>query len=199
MSMPSCCNRMRQAKTRITMLITALHSGQLPPSSATRRAQFSTGHQGKAFHRCQQTYFTTPDWCVCTSWRSWHRRCGRRAGSSRCQLLGVVVVGTVGVLAGQFSSLLYSPPSLTETTCLLLTYVLNLGVNAVDHTVPSNNSGLTVNAYVCSWVLLQCVIFQSVIFQSCKFQSCKFSYPACRYTNRYFDWLIWLRKSFGTP
>ena len=28
------------AKTRITMLITALHSGQLPPSSATRRAQF---------------------------------------------------------------------------------------------------------------------------------------------------------------
>jgi len=41
MSMPSCCNRMRYAKTRITMLITALHSGQLPPSSATRRAQFS--------------------------------------------------------------------------------------------------------------------------------------------------------------
>ena len=32
---------MRYAKTRITMLITALHSGQLPPSSATRRAQFS--------------------------------------------------------------------------------------------------------------------------------------------------------------
>ena len=29
------------AKSRITMLITALHSGQLPPSSATRRAQFS--------------------------------------------------------------------------------------------------------------------------------------------------------------
>jgi len=41
MSMPSCCNRMRYAKTRITMLITALHGGQLPPSSATRRAQFS--------------------------------------------------------------------------------------------------------------------------------------------------------------
>ena len=37
----SCCNRMRYAKTRITMLITALHSGQLPPSSPTRRAQFS--------------------------------------------------------------------------------------------------------------------------------------------------------------
>ena len=35
------CNLMRYAKTRITMLITALHSGQLPPSSATRRAQFS--------------------------------------------------------------------------------------------------------------------------------------------------------------
>jgi len=31
----------RYVKTRITMLITALHSGQLPPSSATRRAQFS--------------------------------------------------------------------------------------------------------------------------------------------------------------
>ena len=33
--------------------------------------------------------------------------------------------------------------SLTETTCLLLTYVLSLGVNAVDHTVapiPSNNT-----------------------------------------------------------
>jgi len=41
-------------------------------------------------------------------------------------------------------------PSLTETTCLLLTYVLNLGVNAVDHTVPSNNTGLTLNAYVFS-------------------------------------------------
>ena len=48
------------------------------------------------------------------------------------------------------SSMLYSPPSLTETTCLLLTYVLNLGVNAVDHSVPSNNTGLTLNAYVCS-------------------------------------------------
>jgi len=52
----------------------------------------SAGHQGKAFDR----YFTTP--CVCSSWRSWHRRCGRRACSSRCQLL-VVVVGTVGLLA----------------------------------------------------------------------------------------------------
>ena len=41
MSMLSCCSRMRYAKTRITMLITALHSGQLPASSATRRAQFS--------------------------------------------------------------------------------------------------------------------------------------------------------------
>jgi len=33
--------------------------------------------------------------------------------------------------------------SLTETTFLLLTYVLSLGVNAVDHTVapiPSNNT-----------------------------------------------------------
>ena len=29
------------AKTRITILITALHSGQLPSSSATRRPQFS--------------------------------------------------------------------------------------------------------------------------------------------------------------
>jgi len=35
------CNHKPYAKTRITMLITALHSGQLPPSSATRRAQFS--------------------------------------------------------------------------------------------------------------------------------------------------------------
>jgi len=32
---------MRYAKTRIIMLITALHGGQLSPSSATRRAQFS--------------------------------------------------------------------------------------------------------------------------------------------------------------
>jgi len=30
---------------------------------------------------------------------------------------------------------LYSLLSLTETTCLLLTYVLSLGVNAVDHIV----------------------------------------------------------------
>ena len=37
----------------------------------------------------------------------------------------------------------YSPPSLTETTCLLLTYVLTPCVNAVDHIVapsPSNNT-----------------------------------------------------------
>ena len=41
------------------------------------------------------------------------------------------------------SPLLYSPPSLTETTCLLLTYVLTLCVNDVDHIVapsPSNNA-----------------------------------------------------------
>ena len=35
------CNLMRYMKTRITMLNTYLHSGQLPPSSATRGAQFS--------------------------------------------------------------------------------------------------------------------------------------------------------------
>ena len=35
------CNLRPYAKTRITMLITALHGGQLTPSSATRRAQFS--------------------------------------------------------------------------------------------------------------------------------------------------------------
>jgi len=42
---------------------------------------------------------------------------------------------------------------LTETTCLLPTYVLSLGVNAVDHTVapiPSNHTRITLNAYVCS-------------------------------------------------
>ena len=54
------------------------------------------------------------------------------------------------ITAVSVSSLPYSPPSLTETTCLLLTYVLNLGVNTVDHTVPSNNTCLTLNAYVCS-------------------------------------------------
>ena len=138
------------------MLITALHSGQLPPSSATRRAQFSQNlvcPQGTKAKPSIGANRHTSQHCngVCSSWRSWHRRCGRRAGSSRCQLLVVVVVvGTVDVLAGQFSSLPYSRPSLTETTCLLLTYVLNLGVNTVDHTVPSNNTGLTLNAYVCS-------------------------------------------------
>ena len=43
----------------------------------------------------------------------------------------------------------YSPPSLTETTCLLLTYVLTLCVNAVDYIVapsPSNNAGINLNA-----------------------------------------------------
>ena len=38
-------------------------------------------------------------------------------------------------------------------SCLLLTYVLSLGVNAVDHTVapiPSNDTRITLNAYVCS-------------------------------------------------
>ena len=47
------------------------------------------------------------------------------------------------------SSLLYSLPSLTETTCLLLTYVLTLCVNAVDDIVaasPSNNTRITFNA-----------------------------------------------------
>jgi len=90
------------------MLITALHIGQLVTTLvryATRtvlaESCVSAGHQGKAFDRCQHTYmyFTTSCYCVCSSWRSWYRRCGRRAGSSRCQLL-VVVVGTVGVLAG---------------------------------------------------------------------------------------------------
>ena len=38
-------------------------------------------------------------------------------------------------------------------SCLLLTYVLSLGVNAVDETVapvPLNNTRVTLNAYVCS-------------------------------------------------
>ena len=30
------------------------------------------------------------------------------------------------------------------------TYVLSLGINAVDHTIPSNNTRITLNAYVCS-------------------------------------------------
>jgi len=120
MSMPSCCNRMRYAKTRITMLITALHSGQLSPSSATRRAQFSQNLACPVAQR--QSLPSVPT-----------------------DILRNTVITAVSV-----SSLLYSPPSLTETTCLLLTYVLNLGVNAVDHTVLSNNTGLTLNAYVCS-------------------------------------------------
>ena len=61
-------SRLPYAKTRITMLITALHIGQLPPSSATRRAQFSqnlacpqgTKAKPSIGANKHQTYFTTP-------------------------------------------------------------------------------------------------------------------------------------------
>ena len=47
-------------------------------------------------------------------------------------------------------------------SCLLLTY--GLGVNAVDHTVapiPSNNTRITLNAYVCSPTLSPAPSFSS--------------------------------------
>ena len=63
---------------------------------------------------------------------------------------------------------------------------LDVGVNAVDHTVPSNNTGLTLNAFVwsCSTPSFSSPSFpspanstpatSSVIFQSCKFPTCDF-------------------------
>ena len=112
----------------------------------------STGHQGKAFHRCQQTY--------------------------------QYVVGSTTVVTNT------QPCWANATFCYPVS--LDLGVNAVDHTVPSNNTGVTLNAYVwsCSTPSFSSPSFSSpatstpatssVIFQSCKFQSCKFSYPISR-------------------
>ena len=79
------------------------------------------------------------------------------------------------------------------------TYVLSLVINAVDHTIPSNNTRITLNAYVCSSSTPSfsgasfsssslsspanyspansTPATSSVIFQSCNFQSCKFRYP----------------------
>ena len=73
----------------------------------------------------------------------------------------------VGVLAdGQFLSLPYSPPSLTETTCLLLTYVLNLGVDAVDHSF--------LKQY---WFNFKCIrLF--LFYSSASFSSPSFSSPS---------------------
>jgi len=88
-------------------------------------------------------------------------------------------------------SLLYSPPSLTKITCLLLTYVLTLCVNAVDHIVapsPSNNTRITLNAakmciWICAWnnyvsytlVCVQFIVCSMYVF-SCSTPS--FSSPA---------------------
>ena len=76
-----------------------------------------------------------------TRWQQSASTARRRRELSACWL-GSSTFRTV-------SSLLYSPPSLTETTCLLLTYVLTLRVNAVDHIVapsPSNNTRINLNA-----------------------------------------------------
>ena len=92
------CNLMPYAKMRITMLIPALHNGHLPPSSATRRSQFS---QNLA---CPQGTNAKP-LIGANEHTSQHGNgvfaaaSAPGTGSSRCQLL-VVVVGTVGVLAG---------------------------------------------------------------------------------------------------
>jgi len=141
------------------MLITALHSGQLPPSSTTRRAQFS---QNLA---CPQGTKAKPS-IGANRHTSQHRNGVSAAAGAPGTDAAADALAAVGVNCSASSSsselsacwlgsfhrcsTVYSPPSLTETTCLLLTYVLNLGVNAVDHTVPSNNTGLTLNAYVCS-------------------------------------------------
>ena len=47
-------------------------------------------------------------------------------------------------------------------SCLLLTYVLSLGVNAVAP-IPSNNTRVTLNAYVCSLRLSTVVQFLRVV------------------------------------
>ena len=153
------CNLRPYAKTRITMLITALHSGQLPPSSATRRAQFS---QNLA---CPQGTKAKPS-IGANKHTSQHRNGvsaaagapGTDAAADALAAVGVNCSSSSSELSACWlgsstfrtvSSLLYSPPSLTETTCLLLTYVLTLCVNAVDHIVapsPSNNTRITLNA-----------------------------------------------------
>jgi len=143
------------------MLITALQNGQLPPSSATRRAQFSQNlacpqstkakpsigaNRNTSQHRnglsAAKLVLLAPTLRP-TRWQqsvsTARRRRRRRRRRRNCRRVGWAVFIVFN-----------SPPSLTETTCLLLTYVLNLGVNAVDHTVPSYNTGLTLNTYVCS-------------------------------------------------
>ena len=71
---------------------------------------------------------------------------------------------------------------------------LDVGVNAVDRTVPSNNTGVTLNAYVwsCSTPSFSSPSFSSPAnstpaTSSVIFQSCKFSYPA--------EWVALLRTN----
>ena len=134
------------------MLITALHSGQLPPSSATRRAQFS---QNLA---CPQGTTAQPS-IGANRHTSQHRNGVSAAAGAPGTDAAADALAAVGVNCSASSSSSSSElsacwlgcsASLTETTCLLLTYELNLDVNAVDHTVPSNNTALTLNAYVCA-------------------------------------------------
>ena len=127
---------------------TATGLDNLPAWYATRtvftESCVSTGHQGKAFHRCQLTY--------------------------------QYVVGSTTVVTNT------EPCWADATFCYPVS--LDVGVNAVDHTVPSNNTGLTLNAYVwsCSTPSFSSPSISSpanstpatssVIFQACKFQSC---------------------------
>ena len=141
------------------MLITALHSGQLPPRPL--RDAHSSHRILRVRRAPRQSLRSVP---TNTKHTSQHRNGVSAAAGAPGTDAAADALAAVGVNCSSSSSelsaswlgsstfrtvlsLLYSPPSLTETTCLLRTCVtscvLTLCVNAVDHIVapsPSNNT-----------------------------------------------------------
>jgi len=72
--------------------------------------------------------------------------------------------------------------------------VPSIGINAVNHTIPSNNTriGLTLNAYVCSCSTpsFSSLANSTPTTSSVIFQSCKFSYPNLVYSGDHLQNLI---------
>ena len=132
-------------------LIAALHNGQVTTlvRYATRtvlaESCVSAGHQVKAFDGCQQTYFTTPSVSAAAG------APGTDAAADALAAVGVNCSSS-SVLSACWLARCSTNRRLwlRQRACCLQVYVLILGVNAVDHTIPSNNTRITLNAYVCS-------------------------------------------------
>jgi len=181
-------------KTRITMLITALHSGQLPPSSATRRAHLRVRRAPRQSLRWVPTNILHNTVMVCllqlaflvptlrpTRWQQSVSTARESVNSSSTPVGSVYGVMTTfirqknvrqycGSMLETYvyrvtvSSLLYSSPSLTSVKRACCLLTSSPSFSSPSFSSPANSTSAT----------------SSVIFHSCKFQSCKFSYPEFR-------------------